>query len=302
MELGRTIKIYLDNGSVTGIKHSEIVNWSGQAMSSPRSLIKKLKDWTEAQRPGVYFLFGLDKNGTDSVYIGESENVFERLAQHLSDPKKDFWDEVVFFTSKDENLTKAHVKFLESKLTLLAKNANRYKVLNGNSPQESKLPRGDSDSMEEFINNIRILIGAMSHKVLEPIYQQQSINETQLNNININKIKISNSDLYLNINKIVAKAIFTEEGIIVKKDSEAFSKEKASLGLSYKNLRSKLQEEGVLITNRDKLVFTKDYLFPSPSQAAAVIVGYSINGRQSWCLTDGTTLKEYEEKQIKQVI
>jgi len=302
MELGRTIKIYLDNGSVTGIKHSEIVNWSGQAMSSPRSLIKKLKDWTEAQRPGVYFLFGLDEDGNDSVYIGESENVFDRLAQHVSDPKKDFWDEVVFFTSKDENLTKAHVKFLESKLTLLAKNANRYKVLNGNSPQQSMLPRGDRDSMEEFINNIRILIGAMSHKVLEPIYKQQSINETQSDDININKIQTSNNDLYLNINKIVAKAIFTEEGIVVKKDSEAFSKERDSLGLSYKNLRSKLQEEGVLITYKDKLVFTKDYLFPSPSQAAAVIVGYAINGRHSWCLTDGTTLKEHEEKQIEKVI
>jgi hypothetical protein len=302
MELGRTIKIYLDNGSVTGIKHSEIVNWSGQAMSSPRSLIKKLKDWTEAQRPGVYFLFGLDENGNDSVYIGESENVFERLVQHVTDPKKDFWDEVVFFTSKDENLTKAHVKFLESKLTLVAKNANRYKVLNGNSPQESMLPRGDRDSMEEFINNIRILIGAMSHKVLEPINKQQSIKEIQSDAVNISDTQISNYDLYLNINKIDAKAIFTEEGIVVKKDSEAFYKERDSLGLSYKNLRSKLQEEGILIANENKLVFTKDYLFPSPSQAAAVIVGYAINGRNSWCLTDGTTLKQYEEKQIEKVI
>jgi hypothetical protein len=300
MELGRTIKIYLDNGSVTGIKHSEIVNWSGQAMSSPRNLVKKLKDWSEAQRPGVYFLFGLDEKGNESVYIGESENVFERLAQHVADPKKDFWDEVVFFTSKDENLTKAHVKFLESKLTLLAINANRYKVLNGNSPQQSKLPRGDRDSMEEFINNIRILIGAMSHKVLEPINKQQFVDETELSNIN--NTQTSNNDLYLNINKIDAKAILTDEGIVVKKGSEAFSNERDSLGLSYRNLRSKLQEEGVLIKNEDKLLFTKDYLFPSPSQAAAVIVGYSINGRNSWCLTDGTTLKEYEEQQMEKII
>ncbi len=43
--LGRTIRIYLDNGSVTEIKHSEIVNWSGrQAISSPRKLVKDLKD------------------------------------------------------------------------------------------------------------------------------------------------------------------------------------------------------------------------------------------------------------------
>lgn len=300
MELGRTIKIYLDNGSVTGIKHSEIVNWSGQAMSSPRNLVKKLKDWTEAQRPGVYFLFGLDEKGNDSVYIGESENVFERLAQHVADPKKDFWDEVVFFTSKDENLTKAHVKFLESKLTLLAMDANRYKVQNGNNPQQSKLPRGDRDAMEEFINNIRILIGAMSHKVLEPINKQQLVCGTELSDIN--DTQTSNNDLYLNINKINAKAILTDEGIVVKKGSEVFLNEKDSLGLTYKNMRSKLQDEGILVKNEDKLFFTKDYLFPSPSQAAAVIVGYAINGRSSWCLADGTTLKEYEEKQIGKVI
>lgn len=300
MELGRTIKIYLDNGSVTGIKHSEIVNWSGQAMSVPRNLVKKLNDWTEAQRPGVYFLFGLDENGNYAVYIGESENVFERLVQHIGDSKKDFWNEVVFFTSKDENLTKAHVKFLESKLTLLAKNANRYKVLNGNNPQQSKLPRGDRDSMEEFINNIRILIGAMSHKVLEPINKQQIENVSEP--LNINDTQLTNNNLYLNINKIDAKAILTDEGIVVKKDSEVFYKERDSLGVTYKNLRSKLQEEGVLITSKNKLLFTKDYLFSSPSQAAAVIVGYAINGRNSWCLTNGTTLKEYEEKQIEKII
>lgn len=299
MELGRTIKIYLDNGSVTGIKHSEIVNWSGQAISSPRNLIKKLKDWTEAQRPGVYFLFGLDEKGNDSVYIGESENVFERLRQHITDSKKDFWEEVVFFTSKDENLTKAHVKFLESKLTLLAINASRYKVLNSNNPQQSKLPRGDRDAMEEFVNNIRILIGAMSHKVLEPINKQQFINNTK--SPNIIDSQTSNNDLYLNINRIDAQAILTNEGIVVKKDSEAFFNERNSLVPSYKNLRSKLQDEGILIKNGNKFIFTKDYLFPSPSQAAAVIVGYSINGRNSWCLTDGTTLKVYEEKQIEQV-
>jgi hypothetical protein len=302
--LGRTIRIYLDNGSVTGIKHSEIVNWSGQAISSPRNLVKNLKEWTEAQRPGVYFLFGLDENGDEAVYIGESENIFERLVQHVSDSKKDFWDEVIFFTSKDENLTKAHVKFLESRLTLLAKEANRYKVLNGNNPQQSKLPRGDRDSMEEFINNIKILIGALSHKVLEPIYKQSNttattseILENKNEPININNPII---ELFLNIKNINSQAILTEEGIVVKKGSEAFLSEKGSLGITYKNLRKKLKEERILIENNNKLIFTQDYLFSSLSQAAAVIVGYAINGRHSWCLTDGTTLKKFEEQQLNE--
>jgi len=38
------------------------------------------------------------------------------------------------------------------------------------------------------------------------------------------------------------------------------------------------------------LVFDKDYLFSSSSSAAAVIVGYSINGRRSWKNSDGKSI------------
>ena len=73
MSIGKTIKIYLDDGSVSGIRHAEIVNWTGQAVSSPRSKIKALESWSESKKPGVYFLFGVDENsGKDAVYIGDS--------------------------------------------------------------------------------------------------------------------------------------------------------------------------------------------------------------------------------------
>ena len=81
MTTGRTIRIYLADGSVSGIRHAEIVNWTGQAISSPRSHVKELKDWNESLKPGIYFLFGVDDKSTDeAVYIGEPENVFERLS------------------------------------------------------------------------------------------------------------------------------------------------------------------------------------------------------------------------------
>ena len=115
MKIGKTIRIYLNDGTVTGIRHAEIVNWTGQAISSPRTKIKMLSDWEESRKPGVYFLFGIDEeSGQDAVYIGEAENVFERLQHHIAN--KDFWNEVIFFTNKDENLTKSHVKYLESGL------------------------------------------------------------------------------------------------------------------------------------------------------------------------------------------
>tara|TARA_R110002095_G_scaffold209010_2_gene195145 strand:- start:151 stop:387 length:237 start_codon:yes stop_codon:yes gene_type:complete len=62
------------------------------------------------------------------VYIGESDDVAKRLNQH-NQPEgkggKDFWERVCLITSKDQNLTKSHVKFLESRLIALAKQSGR---------------------------------------------------------------------------------------------------------------------------------------------------------------------------------
>ena len=115
MVKGRQIKIYLADGTVSGFRHAEIMGWTGQALSVPRNRVKELADWEESQKPGVYFLFGVDADtGNDAVYIGEAEQVSNRIYQHLSG--KDFWNEAICFTNKDENLTKAHVKYLESRL------------------------------------------------------------------------------------------------------------------------------------------------------------------------------------------
>ena len=121
---GRTIRIYLADGSPTGIKHAELVNWTGQAIVCPRGRVGELAKWPESQRPGVYILFGEDEQATKPMaYVGEAENVLVRLQSHVKG--KDFWDQVVLFTSKDENLTKAHVKYLESRMVELARDAAR---------------------------------------------------------------------------------------------------------------------------------------------------------------------------------
>ncbi|MFL9844498.1 GIY-YIG nuclease family protein [Flavobacterium rhizosphaerae] len=142
MSLGKSIRIYLKDGTVFGIKQAEVVNHTIQSLSSPR---KKISDLNilfqrELNKPGVYFLIGEDR-GNNSVYIGEAENVWERLKSH--DTQKDFWNEVILFTSKDENLTKSHVKYLESRLISIAIDADRYKIKNSNSPNLSSLPLAD---------------------------------------------------------------------------------------------------------------------------------------------------------------
>jgi len=291
MSIGKTIRIYLDDGPVSGIRHAEIVNWTGQAVSSPRTQIKSLSGWEESKKPGVYFLFGVDEeSGQDAVYIGEAENVFDRLQRHIAN--KDFWNEVVFFTSKDENLTKSHVKYLESRLIKIAKISSRYVVLNANEPQLPVLPRGDRDAMDEFILNLRILLGAVGYKVLDRLVKEVSsatISE------GLNNSEPISLELLLKIKGINAKSFLTNEGIVVLTSSQASKTVKDSLSGGYKKLREQLIDNGVLTETDSCYVFTKNQLFKSPSQAAAIIVGYSINGRHHWQTEEGLSLKNIEE-------
>jgi hypothetical protein len=160
-KLGRSIRIYLDKGEVSGIRHAELANWTGQALLCPRSRMGELGAWEGvARRPGVYFLLGAEQLTSREVYIGESESVLDRLKQHVGD---EFWHEVLFFTSKDANLTKSHVKYLESRLVEDARKARRYVVRNGNLPRQSGLPLADRDAMEEFLIQVPMLLGVLGH-------------------------------------------------------------------------------------------------------------------------------------------
>jgi hypothetical protein len=291
MALGRTIRIYLEDGSVSGLKHAEIVNWTGQAISCPRQHLKHLNDWAESKKPGCYFLYGVDdETGEPAVYIGEAENVYDRLLHHLAN--KDFWNEVVFFTSKDDNLTKSHVKFLEAELVTNAKRAGRQVLLNGNMPNVPSLPRSEQASMEEYLLNLKTLLGVLGHKTLEPLVNvtsKKSIAEKETKSVSNDEI-----DLFLNIKGLKAQAILNDEGLVVLEGSFATKLLRESLSNGYKKLREKLIDSSVLIDNETNFVFTKNYLFTSPSQAAAILTGYAINGRNHWLTAQGITLKQLE--------
>lgn len=299
MNLGKSIRIYLKEGTVTGIKLAEVVNLTIQAFSCPRNKLLDLNKYfsNESNRPGIYFLIGIDdKSNNDKVYIGEAENVWERLKTH--DIKKDFWNEVILFTSKDENLTKSHVKYLESRLISISNKSKRYQLENSNSPSLTSLPLPDKDAMEDFILNIKLLTGTLGHKFLEtPLltsyvdFNSNFVTPKADENFHIETKE--NMLFEFNVKGVKAKAIQTDEGVVVLEDSEI--SETASRNYGYKTLREKLIEDNIINNNK----FTKNHLFKSPSAAAAVIVGYSINGRNTWKNNDGKSLKEIEENEIK---
>jgi len=305
--MGKSIRVYLPNGSVSGIRHGEIVNWTGQALACPRSRFQDLSKWDEVHRPGVYFLFGSDEeSGEEAVYIGEAEVVLDRLSSHIS--AKDFWTELVAFTSKDDNLTKAHVRYLESRLVALAKEAGRYRLINAASPQLPALPRAEIDAMEEFLDLTRTLLGVLGHRVLEPLVSKsrsvippsvevQPEGQAQaFVKMGVEAVAATDPTFHLHVGNLNARATRTDEGIVVLAESEAALNPQSSLPDGYRALRQKLIDTGDLIQFGTKLKLTRDHLFTSPSQAAAVLVETSINGRDAWRLFDGTTYAAYETR------
>lgn len=294
MKKGKTIRIYLTDGTVAGIRHAEIINWTGQAISCPRNHLSTLANWVESTRPGVYFLFGInEENGQPTVYIGETENVYERLKQHIKNEEY-FWQEVIFFTNKDENLTKAHIKYLESRLVDMTKIAGRYMVINANTPTCSNLPRSDIAAMEEFILNQLVLLGAMGHRFLEPLSDVEVKPETIKNNQDSRLFYIHTKN-----EKALAIAQRTDEGMVILANSKALLETYSSLSNGNREIREHLLERGLLYKDGDYYVFTKDVLLASPSQAASVVLGYSVNGREVWVNQNSQSLKILEEESIK---
>jgi len=306
---GKSIRIYLKDGSVTGLKFGEVVNQTIQSISCPRNRISELLNYPEAKRPGIYFLFGFDEDTADTrAYIGEAENVLERITTHSTG--KSFWKEVIFFVSKDENLTKSHVKYLESRAIQISKSANRYIIENSNQSNIPSLPMPDRDAMEEFLGHIRLLLGTLGHKILEEIAPRN--NQTTVASEFLNENLIASAEkvvtpiigsrstsLSLSMSGHKAKGVLTDEGIVVLKDSDATINVQQSLAMGYRELRDKLIANAIITLNGDKYIFTKDYLFDSPSQAAAIVVGYSVNGRDAWKDIHGNSVNKIEAELLK---
>lgn len=297
MPIGKSIRIYLADATVTGIRYAELVNWTGHAIACPRNRLNELKNWPESSKPGIYFLFeGRFGSSKPTAYIGESENVAQRLTNH--DRKKDFWSEVVIFTSKDENLTKAHIKYLESALVCLSKNADRYELENGNTPSESSLPRADRDAMKEFVENVRMVLGTLGYSILEPILKSKGSSEGIVESSDLNESENVLRNLFFTVNNLSAQGAVTDEGFVLKKGSQLSKSNSESMPGKLSTTKEKLLVDGVLKDEGAYLVASEDILFNSSSYAAAIVAGTSRSGPQSWKTTTGKTIKKVEDEEL----
>lgn len=275
-----TIRLFLVHGDPKRLRTAELSNWTGKAIAGPRSELDGLLARGEATKPGVYFLSGIDsESGKPAIYVGEAESIRDRLRGHFD---KDFWNQVVFFVSKDENLTKAHIRYLEGRLIEQARSVGRALVMNGQS-SGARLPESDREDMEIFLDRIHQLMPVLGADALVPIGQApEGQDERRL--------------LFCEIKGLKATGHVTPNGLVVLTGSQAVLKERASAHQWPYTLatRNRLIEDRTLAQEGGHLRFTRDAEFSSPSAAATVIHGGSANGLLAWKDKDGKTLKELE--------
>ncbi|KAB2953707.1 GIY-YIG nuclease family protein [Heliorestis acidaminivorans] len=296
---GKKITMLLIDGDPNGRLTCELSNWTGKAYKIPRTMVKDSSDRNELNSSGVYLLFGKDEAiDKEAVYIGESENILVRLKQHL---KKDFWNESLIIISKDDNLNKAHIRYLEQKMIESAGHAMRYQVLNDFTPIGGTLSEADIAELEEFLDNIKLLVSTLGYKVFDELKKSTAVKRTVNGGDESGKNNKSVIFYIKGRRGADAEGRPTAEGFVVFKGSKITRNVAQSLPPWMKNLREKLINEKVLIEVNDEIVFSKDHLFSSASTAASIVLGSSSSGQRLWKLPEGISLSEYESSLTNQL-
>jgi hypothetical protein len=272
-----TIKLFLPSGDPQGLKVAELSNWNGKALAAPRSELKELLARGEMDQPGVYCLTGTDDATSRPVaYIGEAETLGDRLRSHRD---KDFWVQANVFLSKDENLTKAHTRYLEGRLINEALKAGRWKLANAQS-SGAKLPESDRAEMDVFFGKVAQLL---------PLLGCDLFGSTRAG--------AAQQPLVCEIKGLRAYGYRTPTGFLVLKNSEAVAELRPSASKHAGwmiRIREQLIADGGLMRQGDRLQFTRDVEFTSPSFAAAIVRGGNANGQTDWRDPAGRALKEIE--------
>ncbi|MEZ5326473.1 MAG: GIY-YIG nuclease family protein [Verrucomicrobiales bacterium] len=276
---GFSIRIFLPDGEADGLKLVEKSNWSGRGVVCPRALFPGNKGRDEFARTGIYILIGPSESGdVPTVYIGQGDPVRARLESHYA--KKDFWTAAAFFVSKDENLNKAHIGYLESRLIALAKEAKRSSLDNANAPALPSMSEMDIADAEGFLDEALLCLPVLGVNVFTK--PEKTASQRNL--------------LVLHGKDTTAKGFESAEGFVVLSGGLARTDEVTSIHDYISSLRDSLVERGIRVPEEKQYRLAQDYTFNSPSQAAAVMLGRSANGRVEWKDAAGTTLKEIQER------
>lgn len=273
---GKTIQIFLPDGNPRSIKIADITSRTVAAILIPRAKLEEAAQRVELNQVGIYLLFG-QQEGKSYVYIGEAENSLNRLKQHHK--TKEFWDYALVFISKTHYFTKTHIKFLEWLSCSIAKKANRYLLANTNYMTKPHLSESLETDLYDNFETMQILSATLGY----PIFDE--LTKPQAQEVIMCKGK-----------EAQAEGEYTEEGLVVFANSICNLALTKTVGAWIVSLRNELLTVEILKQVDNILVFQRDYVFASPSTAAAVVLGRAANGWTEWKYKDGRTLDQVKRQ------
>jgi len=287
---GKSINLFLMDGTAIGRMKCTLANWTGVAYKIPRTELDKCIERDDLRQSGVYFLFGAsDQTGESVVYIGQAgvrkngEGILYRLQEHKRNPDKDYWTEAVVFTTSNNSFGPTEISYLENRFCNIALAAKRYLVKNGNDPTLGHITEEKESELEEFIDNARIVMGTLGHKIFEPLLIALSTVTSAGDMLHDDRL------YYIARSGAAAKCRLTNEGIVVLEGSKI----RSAVVPSCPEYAIAVREENKENIDQSNILM-KDILFKTPSGASSFVLGAPTNGNIEWKTIDGKTLKEVE--------
>lgn len=292
MPLGRTVRLFLVDGSPLGLIVAEIIGWTGKILTFPRGLLPEALKRPEVAKTGIYFLVGPHpENPTRNlVYIGESDDVAKRLKQHDAADDKDFFEQVALLVSKDENLTKSHVRYLESRLIELIRTNGGASLHNGTLGFSVSLPESEQADMEYVLQQLLVLMPALGFAFLQappkrskPEGKREA--PTQADESPIFELSFLNGRIQAEAYEAEGQFVVME-GAICRHPAQVTAPLKHERYAYIMNDIQQSLEAGTLVpveSNPAELVrLTREKGFKSPSRAASFVCGNPMSGLAYW--------------------
>ena len=284
-----SLQIFMPSGEPNGLRLIEKTNWTGLGLAFPRTRLGEARARPELARPGVYVLWGPgDEPGSSRIYIGEGDAVIDRLVEHNS--RKEFWAEAVAFVSRDANLDKAHVRYLESRLLDLATSAARAKIDNSTNPGPPPFSESAKAAAESFLEDILVCLRALGRHEFDAasaIVPTASQSRDALSPLPV--FIYRQGDAY-------AEAIDTPEGFLVLKGARARRQTAPKFGSEpFNEARFELIESGKLQDRGDYYELVENWLAKHQSEASVVLYAAGPSNRRQWKTKSGLTLKQWQD-------
>lgn len=307
---GKHIRLYLVDGSPTGILTAEIMGWTGKVLSFPRGLLPEALKRPECAKTGLYFLSGFDDEQTPMLYIGESDDVAKRLKQHDSDEDKAFFEQVTLVVSKDENLTKGHVRYLENRLIEIARKNGMNGIKNSTQGSASPLPEAEQSDMEYLVQQLRILLPVLGLTLLQEVPQKRQKLSAESVHSEDQSLSSPQFELIMKNSKIHAEAYEQDGQFIVQSGAicqapKGFAKSFSGGNFNYiiNDIKESIDNKTLIEYSADSnyMQLARDKAFKSPSGAAMFVCGSSKNGRTYWKVKGADlTYGDWRQAQLEQ--